>query len=238
MEFVRKYYQKFYANILRYKAVLTDYKNEQKKEKAIGGFNSLASHYDNSFYGKFTIALEEQILQELTDIRFKFHNLLDIGCGTGRLLEQIEKKNLQLVQQQKIKLWGIDISKEMTKIARKKFLYPKNIHTGDAEKLIWQDNSFDVVISSGVFHHFTNPLKNLQEVHRVLIPKATFILADWWLPPFIRETNNAFIWMYGEGDVKVYSLKEMQAMLLQTGFSVLKKRTIKRSGQIFVAVKN
>ena len=76
--------------------------------------------------------------------------LLDIGCGTGISTNFF-----------KIKSVGIDNSKEMLKQGDKNLIY------GNAEKLPFEDKSFNTVISVTAFHNIKNMDKALKEAIRV-----------------------------------------------------------------------
>jgi len=78
---------------------------------------------------------------------------LDIACGQG----DIEKLSPQTV--------GLEFSLNALKQAKKKGI--KNLVLADAQYLPFQDNSFDIAISSGNLEHFENPQKALLEMARV-----------------------------------------------------------------------
>ena len=96
--------------------------------------------------------------------------ILDIGAGTGRLLESLNKKfpDAELV--------GVDLAFGMTSYARKRF--HKNAHIsfacGDAECLPFREGSFDLVVSTSTYQ-WINPLETaFAEVFRVLRPNSWF----------------------------------------------------------------
>lgn len=78
---------------------------------------------------------------------------LDIACGQG----DIEKLAPQTV--------GLEFSLNALEQAKKKGI--KNLVLADAQYLPFQDNSFDITISSGNLEHFENPQKALLEMARV-----------------------------------------------------------------------
>ena len=87
----------------------------------------------------------------------KIENLLVVGCGAG-----IEAAIL--AQRLKAKVIGIDIEDNFDKTARKFAA----LETGDAENLLFKDNTFDFVFSYHALEHIPNPQKALKEMHRVL----------------------------------------------------------------------
>jgi SAM-dependent methyltransferase len=88
--------------------------------------------------------------------------VLDLACGSGRLLNYA--------------VYGVDGSQEMIKIAQQK--YPnKEIFYSDAEKLPFENNSFDAIISFHFFMHLDKEKtkKIMEECCRVLKPGGRLI---------------------------------------------------------------
>lgn len=108
------------------------------------------------------------------------HNesLLDIGCGTGMLVIMAKQ------QHSGSRIVGIDPDERILTIARKKAKkqgVQAEFTNAGADRLPFADNSFDVVISSLVFHHLPTDIKKaaLKEIYRVLKPAGRFLLADY-----------------------------------------------------------
>ena len=85
--------------------------------------------------------------------------ILDVGCGIGQTLvgAQLETDKL---------LVGLDIDLELLNFGRRQFGYIKFVN-GTAERLPFQNNSFDFVISR-VALPYTNIPQSLAEIARVL----------------------------------------------------------------------
>ncbi len=110
-------------------------------------------------------------------------NILDIGCGNGRLLNLFENKDIDYT--------GIDSSKELIEIAKKNYGKQRNFIHANALSLPFQDKTFDMVFSIAVLHHV--PSKKFRacfvsEANRVLKPKGTLILTVWniWQWRFLK----------------------------------------------------
>jgi ubiquinone/menaquinone biosynthesis C-methylase UbiE len=90
--------------------------------------------------------------------------VLDVGCGTGfateGLLEHTER------------VYGLDQSPHQLQKAYAKFgrRGPVRFHLGDAERLPFADDAFDVVWSSGSIEYWPNPVETLRELRRVARP--------------------------------------------------------------------
>jgi SAM-dependent methyltransferase len=108
--------------------------------------------------------------------------LLDIGAGTGGLIKHLRAEGIEAV--------GIEASKigiENSGSAKPWMTY------GQAEKLPWRANSFEVVTCIDVLYHKGVPVKEtLAEMRRVLKPGGTMIVFDC-----------AFNWLAGPHDIEV-----------------------------------
>lgn len=91
-------------------------------------------------------------------------DVLEIGIGMGA-------DHIEWAKSQPRSLTGIDITSRAVEHTRKRLdIYgvKSEIHVGDAEKLPFNDGSFDLVYSWGVLHHTPNTSKAVDEVFRVL----------------------------------------------------------------------
>lgn len=107
--------------------------------------------------------------------------VLDLGCGTGTLTILIKKTYPEA------KVFGLDADDKILKIAEtkiKKTGLNITLNKGMAFELPYQDNSFDFVLSSLMFHHLThdNKLLALKEVYRILRPGGELHIADFGKP--------------------------------------------------------
>lgn len=175
------------------------------KENSIRAFNQQAATYDNDMKGQHARTLYPYILKLLENESFS--SLLDLGCGTGELLYQIQKKY------HSERLIGIDISDKMIDVANEKKIDKAHFILGDTEYLPFENNTFDVVICNDSFHHYPSPEKVLDEAYRVLKNSGLIIIGDCWQPPLARQIMNIYMKYSKEGDVKIYSKKEMISLL-------------------------
>lgn len=93
-------------------------------------------------------------------------NVLTIGCGSGEECQSLLSKNPS-------KLTGVDISDKLIEIA-KKTVKDVDFFNMDAEKLEFDDNTFDFVYCSLMMDYFESWDKVLGEVFRVLKPGGLF----------------------------------------------------------------
>lgn len=102
-------------------------------------------------------------------------SILDVGCGTGRLLRKAGERwpNARLI--------GVDPAEGMIEKAR--LLMPNAaFYVSMAESLPLPDASVNLVFSTVSFHHWQDKLQGVREVRRVLRPGGRFFLADIWPP--------------------------------------------------------
>ena len=104
----------------------------------------------------------------------------DIGCGNGLILPELLKRKIK-------KYYGLDISKNLIAIAKKKYAAEikkdrAEFKVGNALKLPYSKNKFDLIFSLAVMHHIPakkNHLKFLQEIKRVLKPGGKAVIFNW-----------------------------------------------------------
>ncbi len=100
--------------------------------------------------------------------------LLDIGTGTGRVLELLAPRVSQGI--------GVDASKAMLALARARLartgLSHCSVRLADMYRLPLADASFDLAVMQMVLHYEEEPASVLAEVARVLRPGARLIVID------------------------------------------------------------
>ena len=112
-------------------------------------------------------------------------------------------------------VYGIDISENMARKAKDNLKNGASVSIGDSEHLPYADEVFDVVYCNDSFHHYPKSEMVMAEVSRVLKPGGTFIIGDCRQPFLSRTIMNAFMRFSNEGDVKIYSKREICNMLDQ-----------------------
>ncbi len=122
-------------------------------------FDPLAPRYDElrGSEGELWRELVE-LLVEAGDLRGR--RVLDVGCGTGRLVAA-------LAERYGSKVWGVDPSPGMLDVARRRIPRGAGLKPGRAEELPFTDGWFERVTMTLVYHHVDAP-RALPEIRRVL----------------------------------------------------------------------
>lgn len=118
-------------------------------------------------------AVEAAISAALADRPFR--SLLDLGTGTGRMLELLGA-NVE-------RGLGIDLSLNMLAFARARLdragLRQCSVRQGDVYDLPLPRNSFDVVIIHQVLHFLDDGARAVREAARVLRPQGRLLIVDF-----------------------------------------------------------
>lgn len=106
-----------------------------------------------------------------------------------------------------------DLSPNMLDAARARLGGSAELVLGDAEGLPFQDCSFDAVWCNGSFHHYPDPERAAFQAWRVLKAGGALVVGDVWQPAPARAVMNAWLPHSAEGDVRIYSEREMREIL-------------------------
>jgi len=165
-------------------------------------FDTWAPSYDWTFPTIIYQAIHQRLLTkvELSETA----NVLDLGCGTGRLLDRLATKFPEL------RGTGLDLSSQMVRIARQKKRHrPRLIFLeGNVESLPFTENQFDAVFNTISFLHYPHPEQVLSEVKRVLTPDGRFYLVDIT----VRNDLNCQILANSPARAKFYSPKQREQL--------------------------
>lgn len=198
-------------------------------------FDNQAEIYDETntaYYSKYPKISCKDVAQRLRNTEYQ--SLLDIGCGTGYLID--------ILQKQKNALYcGIDLSPEMLKMAKQKLPQSVYLTEGSADSLPYEDNSFDVVTCIQSFHHYPKPEKSMSEAYRVLKPGGLYIISDTGMgncPKFIYSIyNNFIVKKLNTGDYATYNKRDIQNMMTLSGFKIKDAQDITKFIYTVVGIK-
>jgi ubiquinone/menaquinone biosynthesis C-methylase UbiE len=155
-------------------------------------------------------------------------SVLEIAPGPGYFCIELAKLG-------NFKITGLDISKSFVQIAQKNAVNAGlniDFKEGNASAMPFKDNSFDFTFCQAAFKNFSEPVKAIAEMYRVLRPGGVSVIADLRsdasAAEIDREVNgmglgaiNRFMvrWTFDQMLLKsAYSVDEMKAMVAQAPF--------------------
>jgi ubiquinone/menaquinone biosynthesis C-methylase UbiE len=145
-------------------------------------FGQLAERYDELRPADELWWETVELLVRLGDLRGR--RVLDVGCGTGRLL-------VALVERFACKAWGVDVSPEMLDVARARLPRGVALREAPGERLPFRDGWFERVTMTLVAHHLDRP-RAFAETRRVLGGDGRLALLTFDPASFERYYLNAY----------------------------------------------
>lgn len=138
-------------------------------------FDQWAPNYDWLFTTVFYQAVHQRLLSYVQLPNNSSTPVLDIGCGTGKLLNRLAAQYPQLQGT------GLDLSPEMLRQARRSNGHrPRLIFVrGASETMPFADHQFQAAFSTISFLHYPDPQQVFMEIGRVLKPGGQFYLVDY-----------------------------------------------------------
>ena len=157
-------------------------RNRQNMDKDVERFERWSSTYEHSwvqrYFDEVHRSMIEMVVAEAPGINPKV--ILDVGCGTGRLLRRAAATwpEAQLV--------GVDAAAGMIESAR--MLAPTvTFYQGVAESLPQPNATVDLVFSAVSLHHWKDAATGIREAQRVLRDGGMFCLADIAIPSWVAK---------------------------------------------------
>ena len=187
-------------------------------------FNKQAPVYDDTntiLYSKYGKISCENIFEFLKDKEYT--KLLDIGCGTGYLIDMLAKVH-------EAEYTGVDLSPEMIKQASNKKIKNAKFIEGRSDEIPFDDNTFDIITCSQSFHHYPDTDKAMQEAKRVLKPGGLYILSDTGVGPFkmfgVKVDDFIYRHFSNTGDCNVSYMEKTIKNMERNGFIIEKSEKI------------
>lgn len=204
----------------------------QKGYKGIGMEGSIARWYEKNTRKDMAefLKLAHRLRKELPD----GGDMLEVAPGPGFL-------SIEMAKGGRYRVTGLDISKTFVELARKNASdvgVNVDFREGNASAIPFADNSFDLLVCRAAFKNFSEPVKALKEMNRVLRPGGTGVVID-----LRRDTPMSEISKYTDGlDVsavnqwvikqsfrfmllkRAYTGKQFQQMVKQVPFGKVELR--------------
>jgi SAM-dependent methyltransferase len=132
-------------------------------------FDAWSTFYDLPWVQRATYRpIQDAVVRVLREGTYE--TLLDVGCGTGKLIARLT------AEMPALRTVGCDFSAGMLAHAHARRPRASWVR-GDACRLPFADHAFDVVVSTEAFHWFPDQDAALHEFRRVLRPRGLLLLA-------------------------------------------------------------
>lgn len=207
---------------------------------------SVARNYDQSLAGSSLFAADQRFAEQYFD---RPGRLIDLGCGTGRLLVAFARRNYWVL--------GVDLSEEMLmqagERAARETVVVHRLKANLVELEGLRDRTFDYAAclfsTLGMIHGAEQRQRVIEHAYRVLRPGGRFVLHvhnrwfNFWDPQgrrwLVRDSLRSFIQRTQGGDrlmpvhqgiagltLHLFTHREAKRMLIQAGFRLLEVRPV------------
>ena len=147
---------------------------QRRQERALGYFSANAASWDEIRSLHVPDAAVEAAMKRVVGTR-PFQTMLDLGTGTGRLLEIFASLYRRGI--------GIDQSRDMLAVARanldKARITNAQVRQGDIYAPPVERDSFDLITVHQVLHYLEEPGRAIQEAARLLRPSGRLLIVDF-----------------------------------------------------------
>lgn len=151
--------------------------------------------------------------------------VLDVGCATGRIAEKLKKeKNCYVV--------GIEIDKEMVKIARKRCDKVINANVELLKSIDFPKGYFDIILYADVLEHCRNPEEIVKNLRKYLSDRGYILIsvpnvANWEIR--LKLLMGKFDYQGGTildtGHLKFFTLTSIKKLIEEASLEVIKVKS-------------
>ena len=129
----------------------------------VDNFSRSSGRYDQ--FADIQKLLQDDLIDWIKKDGISYQQILDIGCGTGRLISDLAK-DFPLAQ-----VFGLDISFAMARISRAK---TSSCVVADAGQLPFHSGSFDLIVSNAAYQWVGDLEKAFHQAYCLLKPGGFF----------------------------------------------------------------
>jgi ubiquinone/menaquinone biosynthesis C-methylase UbiE len=190
-------------------------------------FRAWSRFYDNPLQQKLYFGpIQGAVLEQLGSDPGR---VLDLGCGTGAMMEQLQGGDL--------KPFGADISHDMLVRGHEKPGLGGRLVVADGHCLPLADGAVDAVTCLISFHYYLEPLVALKEMRRELRPGGRLFLAALTALFFESETLDQSFKAATQELFRVYAPSELRELLIEAGFEPPTQKMVRPFTRLFVATR-
>lgn len=176
-------------------------------------FDAIASDWETlrqNIFGGLDVAAEVVARMPACEVA------LDLGCGTGDLLEALLAKAAAVI--------GVDGSAKMLELARRRFSAKGNavsLRIGELEHLPVRDAEAEFAVACMALHHLSIPTIAVAEASRALASGGRLLVVD-----FEKHNNEAMRFEYGDRWLG-FSSEELRGWIEGAGLAPLETASFK-----------
>jgi ubiquinone/menaquinone biosynthesis C-methylase UbiE len=142
-------------------------------------------------------------------------NILEVAPGPGYLA-------IELARQSRYRVNGMDISRTFVDIARKNAEKEKvsvDFRRGNVAEMPYRAERFDLVVCRAAFKNFSQPVKAISDMYRVLKPGGRALIIDL-RRDVSRKTVNQYVDQLGVGTFNAMAIKlTFRFMLIKRAYT-------------------
>jgi ubiquinone/menaquinone biosynthesis C-methylase UbiE len=176
----------------------------------VAEFNDRAASYDHGWRGRLHHEIADRTASLALAAVASPRRVLDLGCGTGYLVRALAGHYPDAER-----LVGIDAAPEMVRTASATTHDDRlTFAVGVAEQIGYPDETFDLIVSTTSFDHWSDQQAGLRECARVLRRNGQLVLVDqfsWLLMPTMLTSRRG----------KARTKRRATRLLLDAGFCSL-----------------
>ncbi|GCF11556.1 hypothetical protein KDI_51200 [Dictyobacter arantiisoli] len=155
--------------------------------------------------------------------------ILDIGCGTGLLLQSLAARL------PRAELYGVDASQAMLDQARLLLKDHAQVHLeqrtvkGGELAAHYEPAFFDLITCTNVFHYFNDPVEVLSELATLLCPQGQLVIEDYTRRgfPFPWMLFERIITYLDPQHVRAYTVVEAQDFCQRAQLRIMMAKTFR-----------
>lgn len=168
-------------------------------------------------YASETAGLEQTAARNL-DVIERYRRppgrLLDVGCGTGVLLEVAAGRSWETI--------GVEPSEWAAGVARRRGL---DVISGRLEDAALEPGSFDAVVLADVIEHVVDPLRVARRIERLLAPGGVLLICTPDIGSVAARVLRRWWWSVLPGHLVYFSRATLSRLLDDAGLVVVELRT-------------